>query len=82
MVHYAREVVMAAPAKVIDVEDDESSMLINEPPLPYDSSEMLAYRVRAEGLLRSLIDELPVLQKIKQGIAVQKMILSHFSRQY
>ena len=33
---------------------------------------MLAYRVRAEGLLRSLIDELPVLQKIKQGIAVSE----------
>ena len=72
IVHYAREIVLKAPAKVIDVKEDEAKIKIAYPDVTYSTADMSAYRHRVENVISDIFDDTPVLQKIKSGTAVSE----------
>jgi type I restriction enzyme R subunit len=70
--HYAREIVLKAPAKVIDVKEDEAKIKTTYPDVIYSMADMSAYRHRVENVISDIFDDTPVLQKIKSGTAVSE----------
>ncbi len=75
IVHYAKDVVLKAPAKVIDVKEDESKIKTSYPDVVYSTADMMAYRQRVESVINQVFDTTPVLQKIKAGACVSEQDL-------
>jgi type I restriction enzyme, R subunit len=75
IVHYAKDVILKAPAKVIDVKEDESKIKTSYPDVVYSTADMMAYRQRVESVINQIFDTTPVLQKIKAGVSLTEQDL-------
>lgn len=67
IVHYAKDIIHSAPAKTIDVKEDESKIKTGYPDVSYSTADMAAYRHRVQNVISDIMDQTPVFQKIKSG---------------
>lgn len=70
MQYHQKISVPGIPTKKVDIIENTDEFKIEKYLMKNKSVEMAAYKVRVEGVLKSLVDKNPTLQKIKNGEAI------------